>query len=114
MFFFLPVKFWPLLECTLLTTPVKIWAKFGVCDSRHIDKAWRGENQEVSRVVLARLGSILAHPDIQVECPELHRSDAGLHIFLRDLHKGLKLSVFWEGTWTNPYAMAGSAEGMSF
>ena len=82
-------------------------------------------NHEVSRVVLAGLGSVVVHPDIRVEHLELYRNDgvhlleAGLHIFLRDLHRGLKTEIFslLRGAWgiqSNPYAMEGSVEDMSF
>ena len=65
---------------------------------------FRKVNKEVCRAMVKGLGSVIGHPEIRLDQPELYRGDgvhlseAGLEIFLRDLCRGLHAEIFgWMG-----------------
>lgn len=69
------------------------------CDPERLNRARRSINREVCRAVRSSFGSVVGHPGICLNKPELfrsdgvHLSDLGLQLFLEDLQRGLQVEV---------------------
>lgn len=71
------------------------------CDPRPIDCARRGVNREVGRPMRKGLGTIIEHPQLRMEWPELYRldgvhlSEVGLNLFLEDIQRDIQILWPW-------------------
>ena len=70
------------------------------CNAKCLNRVRRKINREVCKSVTNGLGSLIRYPEIPLDQPELYRGDgvhlteAGLDIFLRDLHRDLHAKFF--------------------